>query len=626
MPTVRPGGSSVSGPGKRTLVEAVSSTSAVPSHPASPHRIAERPDEPPLNAAIKVVAYDTRGRVVRAWSARARWDGPLPQHLHGRVTGARWTWDDAAAAHSVRLYAHADGTGGESVEHWAAAMRAARVEIYAEDADAIATRNDRRYGAARDGAAPGRGDDAHNAHRDDRRSDPAGATSRPEVDRDGDTSQGANGAIRAPGPPHTQPSGAPAQVGSASVTNATTASQSSGSAAASGIDPARVSDAIVERELAAALVDDHDDSELGEPHGDRPGTGGHGYEGGSATGRMGQDTATDGAGPGGPRARHDGDGEGAPTRTAALGTHHGRWGGSAEGAPDGMAGGDGKAGDRGVPSGMGLFGGVIPIPESLRGAVEAGALIATGDLGGDITGAGAALFRRGLRGPVAIVRTLVAREAREVARLEMRALLRTLHGNSTFLALAESERAAVVRILYWDKQRRFFRGYLAAAREEESAVAAALRAAPARDRAALAARASAAQDGEQVALAEPVAGRLPANHAYAGEELPRSLLPEEFRQRGLKFKPTGYPDFTPYAMVLPNGQKEIAIELTGSYKADAAMANSALGFKRTPRGWSWHHVEDGRAMQLVPEELHSVTAHTGGVAEYKHSHGVGYGI
>ncbi|MCC8399132.1 MAG: HNH endonuclease [Rickettsia endosymbiont of Platyusa sonomae] len=29
---------------------------------------------------------------------------------------------------------------------------------------------------------------------------------------------------------------------------------------------------------------------------------------------------------------------------------------------------------------------------------------------------------------------------------------------------------------------------------------------------------------------------------------------------------------------------------------------------------TWHHVEDGKTMQLVPEELHIKVRHTGGAA------------
>jgi len=58
----------------------------------------------------------------------------------------------------------------------------------------------------------------------------------------------------------------------------------------------------------------------------------------------------------------------------------------------------------------------------------------------------------------------------------------------------------------------------------------------------------------EVALAEPVAGRLPPNHQYAGGEFPRDLLPPKYRKQGLRFGSTGRAEFEPFAMKLPNGQ------------------------------------------------------------------------
>jgi hypothetical protein len=44
--------------------------------------------------------------------------------------------------------------------------------------------------------------------------------------------------------------------------------------------------------------------------------------------------------------------------------------------------------------------------------------------------------------------------------------------------------------------------------------------------------------------------------AFAGHEFPPERLPPKYRKQGLRFTDTGYPDFEPYAMVLPNGQKK----------------------------------------------------------------------
>jgi filamentous hemagglutinin len=143
------------------------------------------------------------------------------------------------------------------------------------------------------------------------------------------------------------------------------------------------------------------------------------------------------------------------------------------------------------------------------------------------------------------------------------------------------------------------------------------------ERAALEARQAAAATGEEIAKAEPVAGQLPRNHAYAGHEYPRSALPSRYQKQGLRFKETGYPDFEPYAKVLPNGEKKVRIAYTGSRRADFTAAREAAGLERTPKGYTWHHDEaDMGTMYLVPDDLHDAIKHTGGVAEYKHRHGV----
>ena len=75
---------------------------------------------------------------------------------------------------------------------------------------------------------------------------------------------------------------------------------------------------------------------------------------------------------------------------------------------------------------------------------------------------------------------------------------------------------------------------------------------------------------------------------------------------GVQFNQDGFPDFSPYskATVKVKG-------LTGK-NSDFTAVNKAVGLKSTPDGYTWHHVEDGKTMQLVPTELHSVIKHTGG--------------
>ena len=54
--------------------------------------------------------------------------------------------------------------------------------------------------------------------------------------------------------------------------------------------------------------------------------------------------------------------------------------------------------------------------------------------------------------------------------------------------------------------------------------------------------------------------------------------------------------------------------LTGDIKIDSKLANEAMGYPSTPKGYTWHHVEDGKTMQLVPQEIHQAARHTGGAA------------
>ena len=79
---------------------------------------------------------------------------------------------------------------------------------------------------------------------------------------------------------------------------------------------------------------------------------------------------------------------------------------------------------------------------------------------------------------------------------------------------------------------------------------------------------------------------------------------------GVKFA-DGFPDFSQYAI------KQVELNnLTGTSK-DFSLANKAAGLDKTPAGYTWHHVEDGTTMQLIPSDIHSATGHTGGSAWLK---------
>jgi hypothetical protein len=80
---------------------------------------------------------------------------------------------------------------------------------------------------------------------------------------------------------------------------------------------------------------------------------------------------------------------------------------------------------------------------------------------------------------------------------------------------------------------------------------------------------------------------------------------------GVRFTRAGYPVFTPYAV------ERVKVDgLDGIMDHDNPKANAAAGIpgKDPPDGFTWHHVEDGRTMELVPSDLHENVQHTGGRA------------
>lgn len=109
-----------------------------------------------------------------------------------------------------------------------------------------------------------------------------------------------------------------------------------------------------------------------------------------------------------------------------------------------------------------------------------------------------------------------------------------------------------------------------------------------------------------------IGGRKPINSRYAGGTHPA----------GVPFTEQGFPDFSEHA------EAELEIDgLTGNYETDADVANELLKNDplaaerypelkngETPEGMVWHHVEDGRTMQLIPRDIHNKVRHTGGSA------------
>lgn len=78
---------------------------------------------------------------------------------------------------------------------------------------------------------------------------------------------------------------------------------------------------------------------------------------------------------------------------------------------------------------------------------------------------------------------------------------------------------------------------------------------------------------------------------------------------GIPFDKNGFPDFSSVS------KADVQISQTGSRAGDFAAANKSAGFKSTPDGFTWHHHQDKKTMQLVPTDIHSKTGHTGGFKE-----------
>ena len=70
----------------------------------------------------------------------------------------------------------------------------------------------------------------------------------------------------------------------------------------------------------------------------------------------------------------------------------------------------------------------------------------------------------------------------------------------------------------------------------------------------------------------------------------------------------GYPDFSPHLYKGKKGEAEVTINMTGDNAADFRAANKKAGFgdsaNSQPDGYTWHHNQDGKTMQLVKTSAH----------------------
>jgi hypothetical protein len=88
------------------------------------------------------------------------------------------------------------------------------------------------------------------------------------------------------------------------------------------------------------------------------------------------------------------------------------------------------------------------------------------------------------------------------------------------------------------------------------------------------------------------------------------------KEVSVKYSKDGYPDFTPF--VHPKYSKSYPVQYSGNRSTDNALANRAAGIpgRKPPKGYVWHHLEDGKSMILVNRSVHDVSyggfPHTGG--------------
>lgn len=147
----------------------------------------------------------------------------------------------------------------------------------------------------------------------------------------------------------------------------------------------------------------------------------------------------------------------------------------------------------------------------------------------------------------------------------------------------------------------------------------------------------------EAARVKPVAGKLPRNHEYAGDEykiediiakkgeknadLAEDAI-QELEERGMsgvRFTEDGTPDLEPFVYRDGDVVGRVEITLSGNRDTDFTRANAEMKkrYKRwtQPPGWTWHHHETEGVMILVPRSIHDVVGHTGGAATYRHRTG-----
>jgi hypothetical protein len=541
------------------------------------------------NAYIKLVGYTRDGEVVR-WSGLTTYSGSLPKVMRGDRTSGAWSWDDPTGATLMvnTPSMQPSKEGGEPIRAWASTHHVVRITVVISERTVDLVDDDAKGGLGENFQAGSGEQPDSGIRREDREED------------------------RPPGHELTTELGKPA--------------------GGDGTGAAELElDFTVDPEAEAARRLAEFETELGI---EGPGEG-DGELDGDADGE--DERTRDGTGEG--EIETDNEYEGTaddPGYRQGEKTQYQR--GVRHGGKDGQEGGEGRPEQRGVRGGNEGFALIKTVPASIRGAVELGLILEEGYSFASGFGAfkGPAKMalknaaKRGAKDGVEVsIRRSLALEAKEVSQRELKRVRSELAKMPEWKVLTAEERMQTLRYLYWNMQREFFDGVEAAAAAELRDLGKKLKKLQKKKGKKAAAKRRAVeaeiQEAETIGRAvevKPVAGRLPINHKYAGKEFPREKLPTRFREKGMRFTAEGYPDFLPYAKDLPNGSKTFKMTFTGSRSADEQAANAALGFRRTPPGYTWHHMENMSEMILVPTDLHRAVSHTGGTAAYKGATGV----
>ncbi len=111
-------------------------------------------------------------------------------------------------------------------------------------------------------------------------------------------------------------------------------------------------------------------------------------------------------------------------------------------------------------------------------------------------------------------------------------------------------------------------------------------------------------------------GRYPQNFSYAGKVYDGPEWTPKLAAKypsGVRFTADGFPDLAPYAVATVTFEPHFL----GNHSTDFTEANKKAGLSEMPAGYTWHHHQDRRTMQLVPKDLHLAVRHAGGISLMK---------